>query len=1678
MKSKIAIIVFLLYSIVNFAQFSKTHYIPPISNSQNFPTLDQSLYISCPSTSNVNFRIIPLGGTVTTGTVNRDNPVEVTIGNGSNTQILIGDNSSNQIFSNKGYIVEAEDLIYVTVRVKTANHAGGLVSKGLAALGTEFRIGGLLNTGVSNDARHYTFASILATENNTVINFSNVKPGTTLFNNPNGNTPYSITLNSGESYVISTRGDTNSIPDGLIGAKIVSNKPIAVNCGSYSGSNGTLSNSTDLGFDQIVSAERTGTEYIFIKGNGNNAIEVPLIIANENNTAVYTDGSVIPITTLNAGEYLALNGSYFSAQNNLYVNTSKKVFAYQGLAGTGTDANQNMHFVPPLSCQTPKIINNIPLINQVGSDVNFKGTVCLVTKTGANLQFIVNGVNYTLATLNNINISYSGPSPVTGNPNYETYILSGTTINDGLTGNVSVFSTESIYLSYFGSSDNATYGGFYSGFTFNPEIAFNRININANNCIPNVKLEVSSVTAFDQFQWYLNENIISGATSNSYTPTVPGYYHVKATISACGINLESDRIPVSSCPSNMDNDIANDNFDIDIDNDGITNCNESLGNLSINNTNPTAGIVSLGSYNNSFTGNISNSTTVSATPFVGNADGSFITDLPAGKGNFVAYELNFVQPINLLIDYPATGNGTDVLNANAEYSIVCDITKNITVLNPTNQLLIDTNFDGIYESGVTEFSSFDIRFRLNGSTPLALGSATFKFQTYQTQKIKIIHKNLLDTAGNKSTLKLTATCLPLDTDGDGNPNQTDTDSDNDGILDITEAQVNTALVLSNNDGNSDGLDNVFGTGLSPIDTDLDGILDYLDLDSDNDGVLDLNEGITDTDSDGIKNYRELDSDNDLCYDVFEAGFVDGNNDGILGTTTPPTTNSNGQVTSGVGYTAPNGNYVLAAPIVITTQPAATPTCEAENTSITLVDNGGNTYQWQLSTDGITWNNITSNTTYSGATSNTLNITSVTNAMNNYKYRVQLNKVGNSCGLISAETTLTVYTKPIVNNVSLVYCDDDLDLISNFNLTVKNNEISANAANETFTYYKTFNGANTALAADLIPNPLVFANTSSPMNVWARIVDNKGCFNVAQLTLIVSASQIPQSFFNNLPISTICDDTLAADGSVSGNPQVNKRDGISSFDLTPKINSVIAQLPPPLNNYDIKYYRSQQDADTQIVNGVSLAISTSEYTNFRNDIPFNQDLWVRVNNPLGDCSGYGKIRLAVEKTPFANPIVDFKQCDDNQDGILTFNTSTLENTLIGTNQSSIPYTITYFEADGTTPLRDSNGVLITSPFPATFATTTKDIVAIITNATPQACFDKTTIKFIVDLRPVDFTIAATDLNQCDDEADPKDQNGIFNFTSSSAIHAAILNAQPAGMIPAIKYYDSLGNVLTTPLPNPFIVNMTETVTVVVENKDNASCPFTKQIVFNVNPTPKIYLLGNELVCTNLPTFLVSINGGIADGTSELNYEYIWKLDNNLLPQNTYSISVNSPGIYTVEVIDKITRCSKIRTITVVSSIKATILSPTILDLTDNDNTVTINVSGNGNYVYSIDSIEGPYQESNIFYNVRANMYTVYVKDLNGCGIAQENIYITGAPKYFTPNGDGYHDTWNIKGIGSNNINSTLFIFDRYGKLLQKINPSGPGWNGTFNGEEMPSDDYWYTLKLEDGRSLKGHFTLKR
>lgn len=146
---------------------------------------------------------------------------------------------------------------------------------------------------------------------------------------------------------------------------------------------------------------------------------------------------------------------------------------------------------------------------------------------------------------------------------------------------------------------------------------------------------------------------------------------------------------------------------------------------------------------------------------------------------------------------------------------------------------------------------------------------------------------------------------------------------------------------------------------------------------------------------------------------------------------------------------------------------------------------------------------------------------------------------------------------------------------------------------------------------------------------------------------------------------------------------------------------------------------------------------------------------------------------------------------------------------------------------------------------------------------------------------------------------------------------------------------------------------------------------------------------------------------------------------------------------------------------------------IVELNDN-NSVEITINSNLNYEYSIDGIN--YQTSNIFRNLGGGDYTVYVREVNGCGMLEEMVSVLGYPKYFTPNGDSIHDYWQIKGIQVH-PNSIIRIYDRYGKLLKEIGPNSIGWDGTYNGRLMPSSEYWFSIHINN-KLYTGHFSLIR
>ncbi len=824
-----------------FGQLSKVHYIPPISISEesgNNSPFEQWIYISTPNNSNVQYVIKPLGGGADiVGLVSNSNPAKHSTRTSSNdhdTQLVVPNSSTGSVLTNRGYVIEADQPIYISVRLASDAQAGALVSKGNDALGQNFLLGSFANniSGTTPNASNglANFFSMLATEDNTTIQVQ--FPNTVVLENYSGTYPLTITLNKNESYVgFLDVSEAQGNRDGLLGAKITSDKPIAVNTGSAAGTNGP-GNPRDFGIDQIVDTRFAGNEYIFIRGVGDDSWENVMIVPTEINTSIRINGgAAIPIT----GAYYEIDGSLYDGNGNMFVESDKPVVAYQGIGGAASQANQGMFFVPPLSCSSRGNVDNIPLINEIGSsDLNgssWFGAIGIVAKTG--VEVLVNGLALTSGTI------------VSANNAYTTYL-----INNLQDGTYSIKSNDELYVSYYNYSGPATSGSFYSGFVSNPILQNNMAVTALGTCVKGDGTSNTTFTTssgYDSYEWQKYNDAVgnfepaSGTNNQSvYEPTLPGQYRLLGKLSCFPTkDYISDVITVSVCPDDFDNDGIPDTIDLDRDNDGVLNIFESLGNGTIDFSNPSSPIITLPNNPTNTIGSAASIAPASAT-VSGDPNGKIASTIPfSGLNEKTTYSLNPIlptsQPLNIRLS-EVTGS-----TANEFETITLSIfptTENISLLDPGQKLLVDngTGFKRVPQEGV---SGNQIKFKYNPS-PLD-ASKTFEVLGVNISGIDIIHElNALATSNVQFNIQMEIVDYELDTDGDSLIDTFDNNSDDDGCSDMIEAGHEELVGLSpalydpnNPDAKIDQRGRFVLTGYDynqpPIDGDSNGIYDFQEV---------------------------------------------------------------------------------------------------------------------------------------------------------------------------------------------------------------------------------------------------------------------------------------------------------------------------------------------------------------------------------------------------------------------------------------------------------------------------------------------------------------------------------------------------------------------------------------------------------------------------------------------------------------------------------------------------------------------------------------------------------------------------------------------------------------------------------------------------------------------------------
>ena len=355
---------------------------------------------------------------------------------------------------------------------------------------------------------------------------------------------------------------------------------------------------------------------------------------------------------------------------------------------------------------------------------------------------------------------------------------------------------------------------------------------------------------------------------------------------------------------------------------------------------------------------------------------------------------------------------------------------------------------------------------------------------------------------------------------------------------------------------------------------------------------------------------------------------------------------------------------------------------------------------------------------------------------------------------------------------------------------------------------------------------------------------------------------------------------------------------------------------------------------------------------------------------------------------------------------------------------------------------------------------------------QECYDTTSFSITTEGEIIINPLP--DIELCD-IINTSDGEEVFDLTENENL---MLN----GLIDVtVTYHQSASdaNLGINPISNPTnYTNITSEQEIYVRvTNDNSDCYNIISFIIKVNPIPILDLEDSYTLCFNDGQIITPLM--IDTELSEMQYIFEWSHDGNLLPAETSpAIEPIVGGLYSVIVTNTNTDCAITSSTVVLESGPPILVVNTLNEAFATNQTIEAIATGMADiYEYSLDG--GSWQDVGLFNNVAIGSHNVSARDKNGCEITTVPIFIIGYPLFFTPNGDGKNDTWKIEGLDNN---ATIYIFNRYNKLIKQLQPQ-EGWDGTLNGKDLPTSDYWFTVNYIEtitglNKTFRAHFTLKR
>ncbi|MDA8904166.1 T9SS type B sorting domain-containing protein, partial [bacterium] len=639
--------------------------------------------------------------------------------------------------------------------------------------------------------------------------------------------------------------------------------------------------------------------------------------------------------------------------------------------------------------------------------------------------------------------------------------------------------------------------------------------------------------------------------------------------------------------------------------------------------------------------------------------------------------------------------------------------------------------------------------------------------------------------------------------------------------------------------------------------------------------------------------------------------------------------------------------------------------------------------------------------------------------------VRLESIENLC-VSTGEFDLIVSLPPdAIQPLPLEICDDIIaDETTVFDLTVKDEEITGGNP-WIVEYFETEQDAmaNTNVIADpeAYTNTAVGTNALNPQTLFVRVTDpSTTCYSFVTLTIRVLPNPTPSIDPANIEL---------CDYDASG-------DELEVFDIT--INE--AYIINGEEGVSVTYHETQEDAEL----GENAIVDPTVYTNITLG---QQTIYVRVTNDITACYTILTFDLVVNPLPDVSAADQYIACEIDTDGFFDFDLDTVSASILGT-QDPLNFTVTYHE---TQEDADNGDNALVSPY--TNLTNPQQLFVNITNNT-TGCFIAVPS---ITIEVQEAAQANSDLDRinyiiCDNLAD-NDGFGTFDLSTQNE---EILDGQdPANF--TVTYYDNQidAELGTNPLPNSY--ENTSNPQIIYARVDNdttadAQCYATTDLTLIVNLLPEFFLEDVYLGCVN-------VNGSelldpvVMDiGLDPALYSFEWFDPTGTLVSTSVTYTPLVGGTFTAVATNLATGCEYTVTTLVDPSsppeVSAVVTTEFFADL----HIIEASASGEGIYEFSLD--DGPWQTSGTFEDVTPGFHSVIARDINGCGTGSTQVLVIDYPHFFTPNGDGYNDTWRVEGIETRPL-AKIYIYDRFGKLLKQLSPLGPGWDGTFNGENLPA-----------------------